>query len=128
MLLADEHATVRSALRLLLEHLAGPAITIEETAEPHSLAAQVQAGCPDLLLVDWEFCRGDPPGLVTRLREVCPRLKVIVLSSQPEAQGPALAAGADGFVYKADPPERLVEALASAGVLPRPPSAGCASS
>ncbi|MER3486584.1 MAG: hypothetical protein C4345_12085, partial [Chloroflexota bacterium] len=105
---------VRSALRLLLEQLAGPAVAIQETAEPHDLVAQARAGSPDLLVVDWEFCRTDPAAAVARLREACPGLRVIVLSSQPEAQ----AAGADGFVYKGDPPELLVEALARAGVLP----------
>lgn len=118
VLLADERATVRSALRLLLEHMAGAAITIEEAAEPQGLVAQVQAGSPDFLLVDWEFCRDDPAALVTRLRDVRPGLKVIVLSSQPEARAPALAAGIDDFVYKGDPPERLVEVLASAGLVP----------
>ncbi|MER3406375.1 MAG: hypothetical protein C4289_15425, partial [Chloroflexota bacterium] len=85
---------VRSALRLLLEQLAGPAVAIQETAEPHDLVAQARAGSPDLLVVDWEFCRTDPAAAVARLREACPGLRVIVLSSQPEAQAPALAAGA----------------------------------
>ncbi len=118
VLLADRRVTVRSALRLLLEQLAGAAVTIEEIAEPHDLVARTQASFPDILLVDWEFCRDDPAALVTRLREVHPGLKVIVLSSQPEAQGPALAAGVDGFVYKGDPPERLVEALTNADLIP----------
>jgi DNA-binding NarL/FixJ family response regulator len=117
VLLADGNVTVRSAVRLLLEQLAGATVIIQETAEPHDLVAQARAGSPDLLLVDWEFCRSDPAALVTRLREVCPGLKVIVLSSHPEAQAPALAAGVDGFVYQGDPPERLVEALVRAGVL-----------
>jgi CheY-like chemotaxis protein len=48
------------------------------------------------------------------LRELCPGLPVIVLSGQPEVRRTALAAGADAFVSKADPPEQLLAALRSA--------------
>ena len=45
------------------------------------------------------------------LNAYCPNVKIIVLSGRPEAGRPALAAGASSFVSKADPPERLLEAL-----------------
>ena len=70
---------------------------------------------PDLVLLDWEL-----PGLqsgalaatvFSTLNACCPNVKIIVLSGRPEAGRPALAAGASSFVSKADPPERLLEAL-----------------
>ena len=49
--------------------------------------------------------------LLTQLRHECPGLCVIALSGRSEAGKLALAAGADGFVSKSDPPERLLAAL-----------------
>jgi DNA-binding NarL/FixJ family response regulator len=40
-----------------------------------------------------------------------PNLLVVVLSGRPEVRREALAAGADAFVSKVDPPERLLAAL-----------------
>ena len=51
--------------------------------------------------------------LLSALRKRCPDLPVIALSGQPEVRRAALAAGADAFVGKADPPERLLVAIRS---------------
>ena len=110
VLLADDQSKVRAALRLLLEEELGLSV-ISEAAEAEDLLAQVQAMQPDLMLLDWEL-----PGLRTddhlpALRRLCPCLKIIVLSGQPEARRAALAAGTDAFVSKGDPPERLLAAV-----------------
>ena len=110
VLLADDQSKVRSALRLLLEQEPGMSV-VGEAVEAGDLLAQVEATQPDLVLLDWEL-----PGLRTddwlsTLRTLCPRLKVIALSGQPEARWAALATGADAFVSKGDPPERLLAAV-----------------
>ncbi|NIO69112.1 MAG: response regulator [Anaerolineae bacterium] len=114
VLLADDQTKVRSALRLLLEQEPGLSV-VGEAAEAEDLLAQVEATQPDLVLLDWEL-----PGLRTddrlsALRTLCPRLKVIALSGQPEARRAALTAGADAFVSKGDPPERLLTTLRAVG-------------
>ena len=110
VLLADDQTKVRSALRLLLEQEPGLSV-VGEAAEAEDLLAQVAATQPDLVLLDWEL-----PGLRTDdrlsvLRALCPQLKVIALSGQPEARRAALSAGADAFVSKGEPPERLLAAV-----------------
>jgi DNA-binding NarL/FixJ family response regulator len=45
------------------------------------------------------------------LRHACPGLGIIVLSGRPEASRAALAAGADAFVSKGNPPEHLLSAI-----------------
>jgi DNA-binding NarL/FixJ family response regulator len=110
VLLADDQSKVRAALRLLLEEELGLSV-ISEAAEAEDLLVQVEAMRPDLMLLDWEL-----PGLRTddhlpALRRLCHRLKIIVLSGQPEARRAALAAGTDAFVSKGDPPERLLAAV-----------------
>ena len=110
VLLADDQSKVRAALRLLLQEELGLSV-IGEATEAEDLLAQVEAMQPDLVLLDWEL-----PGLrsddhLPALRRLAPRLKIIVLSGQPEARRAALAAGTDAFVSKGDPPERLLAAV-----------------
>ena len=126
VLLADDQSKVRSALRLVLEQQPGIHI-LGEAVDTTGLLDWMKAACPDLVLLDWELpgleadnpSTGSPPrvlavagqGLLPTLRELCPRLAVIALSGRPEACRAALDAGADAFVSKGDPPERLLAAV-----------------
>jgi DNA-binding NarL/FixJ family response regulator len=114
ILLADDQPKVRLGLRLLLEQEEWASV-VGEAAETKSLLAQVEATQPDLVLLDWSLHRSGRLDLLSELRGCCPRLAVVVLSGQPEAERDALDAGADAFVSKADPPERLLAAIRSTG-------------
>jgi DNA-binding NarL/FixJ family response regulator len=110
VLLADDQAKVRSALRLLLEHQPDVEI-LGEAVDTTGLLDWVKVVCPDLVLLDWEL-RGLPAAaLLPLLHSHCPGLRVIALSSRPEVRQVALDAGADAFVSKGDPPERLLRAI-----------------
>jgi DNA-binding NarL/FixJ family response regulator len=118
ILLADDQPEVRSALRLLVEQETGLAVA-GEANETQALISAVRANPPDLVLLDWEL--PEPAAsqdntaakrkTMESLRAICPRLMVIVLSGRPEARKAALEAGANAFVSKGDPPERLLAAL-----------------
>lgn len=110
ILIADSDPRVRTALQLLLAEAAG-ATLIRESADLASLAAQVSVFKPDLILLDWELPGRPAAGLLVVLSRPEARPRVIVLSVRPEAGPEALAAGADAFVSKADPPEQLLAAL-----------------
>lgn len=110
ILLADDQAKVRSALRLLLRLQPGMDV-VGETDETEQLLVQVKEIHPDLILLDWELPGLTSNGLLTAMRARYPRLKVIALSGRPEARRAALEAGADAFVSKGAPPERLLSAL-----------------
>jgi DNA-binding NarL/FixJ family response regulator len=118
ILLADDQPDVRSALRLLIEQETG-LLVVGEAADAASLLARVAVDSPDIILLDWEL-----PGessaddgkltgeeLLAQLIATCPTLKIIALSGRIEACQVALSAGADAFVSKAEPPERLLAAL-----------------
>jgi len=109
ILLADE-LKVRLALRVLLEQTAGLAV-VGEASNAQDLFAQADAKHPDLVLLDWTLPGLHDDGALRTLRRICPDVSVIVLSGRPEARSPALAAGADAFVSKVDPPERLLAAI-----------------
>ncbi len=110
VLLADDQMAVRSALRLLLEHEAGVRVTVE-AGDAQSVLTLLSEGCVDVMFLDGELPGGSMECLLPKVRKTCPQLKVIVLSGRPEAYPIAQAAGADAFVSKGDPPERLLEAL-----------------
>jgi DNA-binding response OmpR family regulator len=68
-----------------------------------------------LVLLGWEL-----PGLpavdsLLALRQIRSDLMVIALSGRPEARQVALDAGANAFVSKSDPPERLLAAIGGQG-------------
>jgi len=110
VLLADDQAKVRSALRLVLEQQPGVSI-LGEAVDATGLLDWVRAVCPDVVLLDWELPGLKADSLLPTLRQLCPHLKVIALSGRPEARQAALAAGADAFVSKGDPPEQLLAAV-----------------
>jgi DNA-binding NarL/FixJ family response regulator len=113
ILVADDDAHVRSALRLLLEQeadmeIVGEARTVDE------LLAQLTETPACVVLIDWEL-----PGLrrngsaVSSLRAAMHGTRLIALSGRPEAHVEAQRAGVDGFVCKGDSPETLVATLRS---------------
>ena len=112
ILLADNRSKVRFALRVLLEQRPELEI-VGEAFDAGDLPAQVEAACPDLVLLDWRLPSTPAADLLLALRGICPDLHMIVLSERPETRQTALAAGADAFVSKADPPEQLLAAIQS---------------
>jgi DNA-binding NarL/FixJ family response regulator len=107
---ADNDARVRSALQTLLRQ-EPEQLTIHETADLGGLAVQVKDFRPDLVLLDWELPGRPAAALLLALHGLTYHPKVIVLSTRPESEEDALAAGADAFVSKSDPPERLLQSF-----------------
>ena len=105
ILLADKQARVRYAMRVLLKD-AGDVFL--EAADTHQVFTRTGEMKPDLVLLDWALPGLSLSSLIDKLRRICPQAAVIVLGSRPEARDVALAAGADAFISKADPPDRLL--------------------
>jgi len=108
--LADDETKVRSAIRLLLEQEVGLSV-VGEAAEAADLLKQMRMACADRFLIDWELPGLDAVKLVSEVRACCPGAMIVALSGRPEARLDALEAGVDFFVSKAEPPERLLDAL-----------------
>jgi len=109
VLVVDDHDIVRLGVRHLL---AGRAALREAADLASALALLRQEPC-DLLLLD--LALGDGFGLTAlpRLRDACPGMRVIVLTSLAEDlyAERVLKAGADGFVSKASLTGTLLEAM-----------------
>jgi DNA-binding NarL/FixJ family response regulator len=110
ILIADDQPKVRHALRLILEQEAVMTVA-GEAAEVEGILAQIKGACPAVVLLDWGLLGSEPIDRLLDLRQACPGLRVIVLSGQPGVEEDALAAGADVFVSKTDPPETLLAAI-----------------
>lgn len=114
IVLADHQSKVRFALRMLLVRQPGLEV-VGEAATAEDLLARVDATQPDLLLLHWRLGE-EMPELLETLKRNCPELRVIALSVRQEACQPALDAGAEAFVCKMDPPEKLLAAIESVRV------------
>jgi len=112
ILISDNHQRVRSAVGLLLEQQETCQV-VEQAGDFAALLRSLAAGCPDLILLDWEL-EGFHPQKINLLYHHCPQARIIALSSQPESRSRALAAGVDGFVTKGDPPRKLLTAVTAA--------------
>ena len=110
VLIADSLPKVRRALRVLLEQ-AGQVQIAGEAANAAGLLAQVETTPTDLVLLDWDLPGRAMAELLPALRRACPGVRIIVLNTWAEAGPAALAAGADTFVSKSDPAERLLAAI-----------------
>jgi DNA-binding NarL/FixJ family response regulator len=113
ILLADQESNVRYGLRVLLEERSEFEV-VGEAADAEELFAQIDGACPDLLLLSWGLPGLAGTDLLPALWSVCDDLYVIVLSGRPEARQAILDAGANAFISKVEPPERLLAAIASA--------------
>ncbi len=112
LILADDHAVVRSGLRMLLE--AQPDIEIIAEAESGTEAVDlVESLKPDVILMDIQM-----PGIsgieATKLiREIVPSTAVLALTMHEDDQYffEMLHAGASGYVPKRAAPDELLTAI-----------------
>lgn len=110
ILIADDNPEVRSSLRLLLE----TRLDIEQISEARDMEhvlALVEDTHPDGIILDWELPGRPTHGRINVLRALVPRLKVIVLNTRLELRDEVLSEGADAFICKVDPPDKLLHTI-----------------
>jgi DNA-binding NarL/FixJ family response regulator len=114
VLVADDQAKVRSAVRFVLEQDEDVEV-LGEAVDATGLLDWMRVVCPDLILLDWELPGGGGEELLRAIRGNCSRAAIVALSGRHEARRAALAAGVDGFVSKGDPPEALLKTIKACG-------------
>lgn len=115
ILLIDDHALIRSGLRMVVQS-GVPGAALREAASIAEALREVEgapAYQPHLVLLDIEL-----PGLngldgLTVLRKRWPGTPVVMLSShtEPETVRDALARGAVAYVAKSEPSEKIIAAV-----------------
>ena len=84
---------------------------VGEAADSLELLAQLEQLRPDIILLDRDLPGWTPANLSDAFLKLDRRPKMIVLGVHPETAQATLAAGADAFVSKGDPPKRLLSAI-----------------
>jgi DNA-binding NarL/FixJ family response regulator len=110
VLIVDDLARIRRSLRALLATRPGLE-SIQEAPDAEQALELIESDCPDIVLMDVRMPGMDGLEATRRIKARWPQVKVIVLSLHTDHRADAAAAGADAFVCKCEPPERLLAAL-----------------
>jgi len=111
IVLADDHAVVRSGLRLLLDAEKDFEV-VAEAGDVESAARYVRGHHPAVLVLDLNMPGGSSLEAIPGIRESAPETQIVILTMQeePAFARQALSAGAIGYVLKEAADDELVEA------------------
>ncbi len=110
ILLAVADTNLRLSLELILSE--EPSVIVAGTAsEAQGLSALIKSTQPALVLLDWNLPGRPLSTIIAETNRRANATKFIALGSSPAGKEQALAAGADAFVVKGDPPEQLLAAF-----------------
>ena len=98
------------ALQLLLEGEPGM-VVIGMSDRVEGLLTIMGASQPELLLLDHELTQQTTIQIIRDIHQLKVQCKIIVLSIDPNIRELTLAAGADGFIDKSYPPDKLLTTL-----------------
>jgi DNA-binding NarL/FixJ family response regulator len=110
VLIADDRAQARDALRALLDTVAGVEV-VGQAADGLEAVHQVEEHQPDVVLLDVRMPLLDGLEATRRIKARWPGVRIVVLTVHAGYRQAALAAGADRFLVKGGPDEALVEAV-----------------
>ena len=112
ILIADDHAIVRKGLKqLLLEQY--PTAEIGETSDAEDLISKVMKKDWDVVICDMSMPGRSGLEALQQIREIAPRLPVLIMSMYPEDQYAirVLKAGASGYLGKETIHDDLFKAI-----------------
>jgi DNA-binding NarL/FixJ family response regulator len=112
VLIADDHAILRSGLKEILRHELKD-VVCGEAEDARQVLDQVQSGDWDLAMLDITMPGRSGLDILKDLKAVRPKLPVLVLSMHPEDQygKRVLKAGASGYMRKESAPDELIKAI-----------------
>ena len=112
IVLADDHAVVRSGLRLLLDSEQDFEV-VAEASDIDSARRYVRGHHPAVLVLDLNMPGGSSLEAIPVIREESPETQIVVLTMQqePAFARQALRGGALGYVLKEAADDELVEAI-----------------
>jgi two-component system response regulator NreC len=112
IVIADDHAVVRSGLRMLLDAEPGFAVVAEAGTVDEARAA-VEEHVPSVLILDLHMPGDTSLSAMPALRAAAPDTEIVVLTMQedPAFARESMAAGARGYVLKEAADTELVAAI-----------------
>lgn len=114
VLIADDHAVLRSGLRMLINTQPDMEVVGEAADGQEALEKSLQEK-PDILLMDITMPGGSGLKAIEGLRRECARTRVLILTMHDDVAylRSALAAGASGYVVKKAADTELLSAIRS---------------
>jgi two-component system response regulator NreC len=115
IVLADDHAVVRSGLRLVLESVEGLQV-VAEAFDVDGAVRKTLGHKPDVLVLDLNMPGGPSLHALPAIREAsrCTAIVILTMQNDPAFAREALRAGALGYVLKDAADAELVQAVRSA--------------
>jgi len=112
IVLADDHAVVRSGLRMVLESESDLEV-VAEAGDVEGASRYVRGHHPDVLVLDLNMPGGSSLEAIPLIRAESPATQIVVLTMQeePAFAREALGSGALGYVLKEAADDELVEAV-----------------
>jgi CheY-like chemotaxis protein len=110
ILVVDNQPRARLSMKALLGAWY-PAAEVREAADGYEAVQLVEEFQPDVILMDARMPKMSGLEAVRHIKVKPHPVKIIVLSMYTDIKAEALAAGADAFVSKSDPPEKIRETL-----------------
>ncbi len=114
IVVADDHEVVRRGIRALLESRPGWSVC-GEAATGHQAIDQARRLKPDLMIVDISMPEMNGLETIRQIRKTMPQIEILVLTMHESEQmmREALAAGARGYLSKAEAARDLLAAVES---------------
>jgi two-component system response regulator DesR len=112
VLLAEDQAMIREALAALLS-FEDDIEVVAQVGRGDEVTSAAQATLPDVALLDIEMPGADGLTAAAALHQVCPDIKVIILTTfgRPGYLRRAMESGASGFVVKDSPADKLARTI-----------------
>ncbi|HXE94935.1 MAG TPA: response regulator transcription factor [Dongiaceae bacterium] len=112
ILIADDHAIFREGLKQIISKTVGMVVADEATDGQEALC-KIRENDYDVVLLDISMPGRNGLDIMAEIKNLKPKLPVLILSMHPEEQYAvrALKAGASGYLTKGNPPQELIEAL-----------------
>jgi len=112
ILIVDDHEVVREGVKRLLEEQTGP-IVCGEAGSPEEALGMALGSDWDAVILDLSFAGKSGLEVLKELRQLRPRLPVLILTMHSEEQYArrAFKAGAAGFITKDSPRAELLKAI-----------------
>ncbi|MEO6285877.1 MAG: response regulator transcription factor [Dyadobacter sp.] len=114
ILLVEDHSIVRMGVKLLIEDFM-PSVMIIEAGTFNDTLRHLQTRYFDLVLLDIRIPGGEAFHMITRIREIQPKVRILIFSSQDEELYAIhyVRAGANGFLPKDSSNEEVEKAITS---------------
>jgi two-component system invasion response regulator UvrY len=112
IIIADDHPLIRKGIKDVLEEEMDFNV-VADAAFPHEVINGIQEHDPDILITDLSMPGRSGLELISDVRQLYPKLPILVLTMHPEERFAvrALKAGVAGYLTKDTKPEEIVKAV-----------------